>query len=84
MVTAFGTIKAKIVVREGAVDCGQANDLLTHYFHGLTPADIAKPDGAGPISVGRWTCGSGPIPTSSDVATCSTEDGREVDGVSPS
>ncbi|QWF85531.1 hypothetical protein [Amycolatopsis sp. CA-230715] len=71
--------KAKVVVTAGAVDCAQATTLLTQYFQKLTPADLANPDGAGPVALGEWTCGSGPA--SAPATTCSTEDNRQVDGV---
>jgi hypothetical protein len=77
-VPATGATKAKVVIRAGAIDCAQATDVLTRYFQQLTPADAARPDGAGPIVLGGWTCGSG-SPT--DPTTCSTEDGRQIDGV---
>ncbi|WP_158885728.1 hypothetical protein [Amycolatopsis anabasis] len=76
-VTAIGGAKAKVVVREGSEDCAQATQVLTEYFQKITPAEANKPDGAGPVSLGGWTCGSG-SPT--DPTTCSTEDGRLIEG----
>jgi hypothetical protein len=75
---AVPTARANVVVRAGAVDCPQATDVFTQYFRKLTPADAARPDGAGPVVLGGWTCGSG-SPT--DPTTCSTEDGRQIDAV---
>lgn len=68
--------EAKVVIRLGEVECAEAVTLLTQYFARVTPAAAASPDGAGPIAVGEWTCGS--EPASVATATCSTEDGREV------
>lgn len=60
----------------GTVSCEEVKALLTRYFADLTPIDLARPDGAGPVAVGAWTCGSDPgVPLS---ATCSTEDDRQV------
>jgi hypothetical protein len=71
---AGGTTKA--FVREGAVPCDEAKSLLARYFAQLTPADLANPNGAGPVPLGAWTCGSNPgAPLS---ATCSTEDDRQI------
>ncbi|MFD2416962.1 hypothetical protein [Amycolatopsis pigmentata] len=59
-----------------AVSCEEVKALLTEYFTKLTPVDLTRPDGAGPVAVGAWTCGSDPgAPLS---ATCSTEDDRQV------
>lgn len=58
------------------VSCEEVKALLTQYFTNLTPVDLTRPDGAGPVAVGVWTCGSEPgAPLS---ATCSTEDDRQV------
>jgi hypothetical protein len=76
-VTATGGAQAKVIVRQGGVDCADATTLLTRYFAKLTPADLASPDGAGPVALDPWTCGSDPGATLT--ATCSTEDGREID-----
>ncbi|GAA5157031.1 hypothetical protein [Amycolatopsis dongchuanensis] len=73
--SADGT-QAKVIIREGAVECAEAVTLLTQYFARVTPAAAASPDGAGPIAIEPWTCGS--EPGSVVTATCSTEDGREV------
>jgi hypothetical protein len=73
---AGGTL-AKVTIRQGAVDCGQAGALIARYFTKLTPSDLSNPDGAGPIALDPWTCGS--APAAPLAATCSTEDGREVD-----
>lgn len=63
-------------VRGGTVSCEDAKTLLTQYFTKLTPVDLTQPDGAGPVAVGAWTCGSDPgAPLS---ATCSTEDDLQV------
>ena len=68
--------QAKVVVRQGDVGCGQATAVATQYFARLTPTDLASPDGAGPVALEDWTCGSdagSPL-----TATCSTEDDREI------
>lgn len=69
--------QAKVIIRQGSVECAEAVTLLTQYFARVTPAEAASPDGAGPVALDPWTCGSdaGSVLT----ATCSTEDGREVD-----
>jgi hypothetical protein len=66
------------VVAHGKVDCAAATKLMKDYFAKLTPAEARSADGPGPIPLGEWTCGSGP--GNDPVTTCSTEDGREVDG----
>lgn len=68
--------QAKVIIRGGAVECAEAVTLLTQYFGRLTPEAAANPDGAGPVALDPWTCGSDP--GSVLTATCSTEDGREV------
>jgi hypothetical protein len=68
--------QADVVIRGGTVDCPEATKLLTDYFKQLTPADLASPDGAGPVVLGEWTCGSG---AGDPVTSCSTEDSRQVD-----
>jgi hypothetical protein len=75
-VPAADGLQAKVIIRQGAVDCAEAVTLLTQYFGRLTPSAIANPDGAGPVALDPWTCGSDP--GSVLTATCSTEDGREV------
>ncbi|HVW41758.1 MAG TPA: hypothetical protein VHC18_10440 [Amycolatopsis sp.] len=68
--------QAKVLVRQGNVDCAQAGAVATRYFARLTAADLANPDGAGPVALDPWTCGSDPgAPLT---ATCSTEDDREI------
>ncbi|MTD58545.1 hypothetical protein [Amycolatopsis pithecellobii] len=76
-VPASGGAQAKVTIREGVVECAEAVTVLTQYFGRLTAAAAASPDGAGPIAIDPWTCGSdaGSVVT----ATCSTEDGREID-----
>lgn len=69
--------QAKVSIQQGSVDCAEAVTLLTQYFAHVTPAAAASPDGAGPIALDAWTCGSDP--GSALTATCSTEDGRQVD-----
>lgn len=60
----------------GTLSCEDVKALLTQYFTRLTPVDLTRPDGAGPVAVGAWTCGSDPgTPLS---ATCSTEDDQQV------
>lgn len=76
-VTATGDAQATVIVRQGSVDCADATTLLTRYFAKLTPADLAGPDGSGPVALDPWTCGSDP--GAPRTATCSTEDGREID-----
>ncbi|HKN53324.1 MAG TPA: hypothetical protein VJX66_12525 [Amycolatopsis sp.] len=66
------------VVAHGKIDCGAATQLLKDYFKKLTPAEAKSAAGPGPVALGEWTCGSGP--NNDPVTTCSTEDGREVDG----
>ncbi|GAB2970397.1 hypothetical protein LWP59_14895 [Amycolatopsis acidiphila] len=68
--------QAKVIIRQGAVECAEAVTLLTQYFARVTPAAAASPDGAGPVALDPWTCGSDP--GSVLTATCSTEDGRQV------
>ncbi|WP_236793166.1 hypothetical protein [Amycolatopsis sp. GM8] len=77
MVPAPGGQQAKVTIRQGAVQCAEATALLAQYFGRVTPAQAASPDGAGPVALDPWTCGSdaGSVLT----ATCSTEDGREID-----
>jgi hypothetical protein len=69
--------QADVVIRAGAVDCPQATKLITDYFQKLSPDEVNS-DGAGPVALAEWTCGSGP---NDPVTTCSTEDSRQVDGV---
>lgn len=67
---------ARVSVQLGAVGCDEARALLAQYFTRLTPADLANPEGAGPIALGAWTCGSDPgAPLA---ASCSTEDDRQI------
>lgn len=67
---------ARISVEGGTVACDEAKTVLTQYFARLAPADLANPQGAGPVVLGPWTCGSNPgAPLA---ATCSTEDDRQV------
>jgi hypothetical protein len=70
--------QADVVIRGGTVDCPQATKLISDYFKKLSPAEANSPDGAGPVALGEWTCGSG---AGDPVTTCSTEDNRQVDGV---
>ena len=65
-----------VVVQQGKIGCDEAKSLLTQYFAKLSPADLASPDGAGPIAIGPWTCGSNPAAPLA--AACSTEDDRQV------
>ncbi|KAA9151346.1 hypothetical protein FPZ12_039160 [Amycolatopsis acidicola] len=75
-VTGTGNAQAKVTVRHGEVDCAAAATLMTRYFAKLTKTDLSRADGAGPVALDPWTCGSDAgTPLS---ATCSTEDGREV------
>ncbi|HET6500909.1 MAG TPA: hypothetical protein VFG87_09125 [Amycolatopsis sp.] len=81
-VTACGSMpvtggSARAFVREGAVGCDEARRLLARYFAELTPAERARPGGAGPIPLDSWTCGSDP--GTPFAATCSTEDNRQID-----
>ena len=76
IVPAADGAQAKVLVRQGNVDCAQATAVATQYFARLSPADRANPDGAGPVALEEWTCGSDP--GSPLTATCSTEDGREI------
>ena len=69
--------QADVVIRAGVVDCPQATKLITEYFQKLSPDEVNS-DGAGPLALAEWTCGSGP---NDPVTTCSTEDSRQVDGV---
>lgn len=69
---------AQVTVRAGTVGCDEAKSVLAQYFAGLAPADLTDPQGAGPVALGPWTCGSDPGQPLS--ATCSTEDNREVAG----
>jgi hypothetical protein len=71
-------VQADVVVRGGTVDCAQATQVITQYFQKLSPSEAASPDGAGPVALGEWTCGSG---AGDPVTTCSTEDSRQVEGV---
>lgn len=67
---------ARAYVREGDVGRREATSLLTQYFTRLTPAEEAEPNGAGPVVIGQWTCGSDAgAPLS---AACSTEDDRQI------
>ncbi|WP_027941710.1 hypothetical protein [Amycolatopsis taiwanensis] len=67
---------ARVSVQGRTVACDEAKTLLTQYFARLTPADLVNPDGAGPLALGPWTCGSDPgAPLA---ANCSTEDDREI------
>jgi hypothetical protein len=79
VVPAIGGAMSMVVVRAGAVDCAQATTVLTRYFAKLTPAQAASPEGSEPVPLGAWTCASGPA--TDPWTTCSTEDGRQVDGV---
>jgi len=76
-VPAVDGARAKVVVRRGNVDCVQATAVATQYFARLSPSDIARPDGAGPVAIDPWTCGSDAGAALN--ATCSTEDNREID-----
>ncbi|MEV6824284.1 hypothetical protein [Amycolatopsis sp. NPDC051102] len=66
------------VVAHGKVDCAAASKLLKDYFAKLTPAEANDADGPGPIVLDEWTCGSG---ANDPVTACSTEDGRQVEGI---
>jgi hypothetical protein len=70
--------QADVVIRAGAVDCPQATRVVTQYFQKLSPSEAASPNGAGPVALGEWTCGSA---TGDPVTTCSTEDDRQVEAV---
>lgn len=76
-VPATGDKQAKVVIRQGAVECAEARTVFTQYFARLSPADAASPSGAGPLALQAWTCGSDPGTVTA--ATCSTEDGRQID-----
>jgi hypothetical protein len=69
---------AQVTVRGAAVGCDEAKTLLTQYFTRLAPAELANPEGAGPVALGPWTCGGDPGEPLS--ASCSTEDDRQVSG----
>jgi hypothetical protein len=71
-------VQADVLVRAGTVDCAQATQVITQYFQKLSPSEAASPDGAGPIALNEWTCGSA---AGTPVTTCSTEDSRQVEGV---
>ncbi|HEV7978142.1 hypothetical protein [Amycolatopsis sp.] len=71
-------VQADVLVRAGTVDCAQATQVITQYFQKLSPSEAASPDGAGPVALGEWTCGSG---AGTPVTTCSTEDSRQVEGI---
>ncbi|HVV10603.1 hypothetical protein [Amycolatopsis sp.] len=75
-VTGPGNVQVKVSVQQGDVDCASATTLMTRYFARLTAADLARTDGAGPVALDPWTCGSDPGQPLS--ATCSTEDSLEV------
>ncbi|NKQ52623.1 hypothetical protein HFP15_06985 [Amycolatopsis sp. K13G38] len=79
-VPAAAGARANVVVRRGNVDCAQATAVVTRYFARLSPSDAARPDGAGPVALEEWTCGSDPGVALN--ATCSTEDDREIDTTS--
>jgi hypothetical protein len=70
--------QADVLIRAGAVNCPQATRVITQYFQKLSPSEAASPNGAGPMALGEWTCGSA---TGDPVTTCSTEDDRQVEAV---
>ncbi|GAB3292075.1 hypothetical protein GCM10027563_30810 [Parasphingorhabdus pacifica] len=75
--TAAGIQESVYIVSEN-VECENAVRVMDDYYRTLERGEGPGAGGRGPVSVGAWTCSHGPV--TNPGTTCSTEDGRVIEG----